>query len=95
MSEYAPTTDEVRNASAGSLNYITFDEFDCWFAGELAKKEAEVRAHEREMAVGDAIDRISSACFNARHQKHGGLPDGPIDTADLLQYMHEYEEDTA
>lgn len=28
-------------------------------------------------------------------QKHGGLPDGPIDTADLLQYMHEYEEDTA
>ena len=30
MSEYTPTTDEVRNASAGSLNYITFDEFNRW-----------------------------------------------------------------
>jgi hypothetical protein len=28
-------------------------------------------------------------------QKHGGMPDGPIDVDDLQRFMKEYMEDTA
>lgn len=52
MSDYTPTTEEVREAAGGSLNYITSDEFDRW----LAAHDAEVRADEREESARRVFD---------------------------------------
>ena len=74
MSDYTPTTERMRQMWVGKFTKSWSDRrtikkyadgFDRW----LAQHDAEVRADEREKAIGDAVDRISSACAKARHQR--------------------------
>ena len=57
MSDYTPTTDEVRDAAGGSLNYIGMDEFDRW----LAAHDAGIRANERAKYTHVCAD--NNCCF--------------------------------
>lgn len=70
MSDYTPTTVWIEaawgriRAADGIPVGESLAEFRRWHAAE----EERIRVDERVKAIGDATDRISSACAKARHK---------------------------